>query len=219
MAGPSRVRQRNAHVKWWISHVFFFFLLVEFHSRGSATNIATMYSFNIFSLFLMPPTLGSLSVITWSTVARRSTKLLAQNIVDIYQIALWLFWLRTCVIQEYRYYTMSLSQYQGFCESMYKPWVHVDTMSSCLKHWLCLYNEPMSIPWVHFYTINPCLYHESMSIPWVLVNSMRPCLYHESLLIAWVLVYSMRPCLYHESLLKAGVNVYTMSPELQFTEI
>ena len=83
---------------------------------------------------------------------------------------------RTCVINEYRYYTMSLGQYHGCCQyhkSMSIPWVFPKTMSPCLYH------ESMSIPWVHVYTISLFLYHESMSIPWVFVKSMLPCLYHE----------------------------------------
>ena len=68
-----------------------------------------------------------------------------------------------CLIQEYRYYTMSVSQYHGCCqyhESMSIPLVHVYTMSPCLYH------ESMSMPLVHVYTMNPCLYHAAMSIPY-----------------------------------------------------
>ena len=43
-----------------------------------------------------------------------------------------------CVIEEYRFYTMSLSQYNGCCQ----------------------YHETISIP-----SMSPCQYHESMSIP------------------------------------------------------
>ena len=84
---------------------------------------------------------------------------------------------RKCVIQKYRYYTMSLSQYHGCCQyhkSMSIPWVFANTMSPCLYH------ESMSKPWVHVCTISLIIYHESMSIPWVFVNTMSPCLHHES---------------------------------------
>ena len=50
------------------------------------------------------------------------------------------------------------------------------TMSQSQYHVCCQYNESI-------YTMSPCLYQESMSIPWVHVNSISPCLYHESLLI------------------------------------
>ena len=60
----------------------------------------------------------------------------------------------TCVIQEYWYYTMSLSQYHGF----------FNTMSPCVYH------ESMSIPRTHTYTISSCLYYESMPMLWVIVN-------------------------------------------------
>ena len=76
----------------------------------------------------------------------------------------------TCVIQEYRYYTMSLSQYHGCCQ----------------------YHKSMSIPWVFANTMSPCLYHESMSIPRVHVNTISPCLYLESS-IPWVQVFTMSP--------------------------
>ena len=65
---------------------------------------------------------------------------------------------RTCVIQEYRFSTMSLSQY----------------------HWWCQYHESMSMPWFHVSTMSPYLYHESMSTPWVLANNKSHCPYHES---------------------------------------
>ena len=103
---------------------------------------------------------------------------------------------RTCVTQEYWFYTMSLSQYHGWCqyhESIAIPWFLVYTMS------LCLYQESIPIQWVHDNTSSPCLFNESMSIP-VLVNSMHPCLYQKSFPIIWV-------------------NVYTMSQEVQNTEI
>ena len=64
---------------------------------------------------------------------------------------------RTCVTQEFRYYTMSLSQY----------------------HWRCQYNKSMSITWVLTNTMSPCLYHESMSKPSVHVYSRSPCLNHK----------------------------------------
>ena len=51
----------------------------------------------------------------------------------------------TCVIQEYRLYTMSLSQF----------------------HRCCQYHKSMSIPWDHVYTMRSCLYHDSMFLPWV----------------------------------------------------
>ena len=101
----------------------------------------------------------------------------------------------TCVIQEYRIYTMS--QYNGCCQ----------------------YHESTSIPWILANTMSPCLYHESMCIPRVNVNTISPGLYHESMSIPWVLVNFMHPCLYHESLPIILVNVYTMSPEIQITEI
>ena len=83
---------------------------------------------------------------------------------------------RTCVIQEYRYYTMSLSQYHGCCQyhkSMSIPWVFANTMSPCLYH------ESMYKPWVHVCTISLIIYHESISIPWVFFKSMLSFLYHE----------------------------------------
>ena len=67
-----------------------------------------------------------------------------------------------CVIQEYRFYTMSLSQYHGCCqyhESIFIPGVFVYTMSQFLYH------ESMSVTEARFYTMNPCLYHESLSNP------------------------------------------------------
>ena len=71
---------------------------------------------------------------------------------------------RTCLIQEYRYYTMSRIRYQYY-ESMSLPWVLVNTKI------LSPYHEFMSIPWVHVSTMSPCLYHESLSIPMVLVRN------------------------------------------------
>ena len=85
---------------------------------------------------------------------------------------------RTCVIQEYRFHTMSLCQY----------------------HWCCLFHDSMSLPWVHVYTMITCLYHDSMSLPWDPVYSMSSCLYYESMSIPQVNVYAMIPCLYHESM-------------------
>ena len=82
-----------------------------------------------------------------------------------------------CVIQEYRFCTVSLSQFLWcfqYHESMSIPWVHVYTMIPCL------YNEFISIPWVHVYTMSSCVYHESMSIPWFYTYTMSPCLCHES---------------------------------------
>ena len=81
----------------------------------------------------------------------------------------WLIWANTwpsctCVITDYQYYTMSLSQY----------------------HWCCQHHDSMFIPWPHFYTMSPCLYNSSLSVPWVLINSMHPCLYHKSLPIIWI---------------------------------
>ena len=104
---------------------------------------------------------------------------------------------RMCVIQEYRFYTMSLSQYHGFCQ----------------------YHETISIPWVLVNTMCPCLYHDSMSIPRVHVNTISPCLYYESISIAWVLVNSMHPCLYNEFFPIIWVNVHSMSQEIKFKEI
>ena len=60
---------------------------------------------------------------------------------------------RTCVIQEYRFNTMNLSQY----------------------HRCCQYHKSLSIPWVHVNTMSPFWYHESWSIQWVLVYTMSPC--------------------------------------------
>ena len=77
---------------------------------------------------------------------------------------------RMCVIQEYRFYTMSLCQYHGCCqyhESIFIPWVFVYTMSPCLYH------ESMSVPEAWFYTMSPCLYHESMSNPCFKFYTMR----------------------------------------------
>ena len=48
----------------------------------------------------------------------------------------------TCVIQEYRYYTMSLSQYHGCCQ----------------------YHKSMSIPWVFANYKSHCPYHESRNL-------------------------------------------------------
>ena len=56
-----------------------------------------------------------------------------------------------CMIQDYWFYTMSLSQYHGCCqyhESLSIPYVLVNTMSPCQYH------EPLSLPWVHVYTIS-----------------------------------------------------------------
>ena len=64
-----------------------------------------------------------------------------------------------CVIQEYRFYIMSLSQYHGCCQ----------------------YYESLSIIWFLVYTMSPCQYYESFLIPWLLINTMSPCLYLESL--------------------------------------
>ena len=91
-------------------------------------------------------------------------------------------------------------------------WVHVYTMSPCLYH------ESLSIPWVHIYTMSPCLYHESMFLPWVHVYTKSTCLYHESMSIPWVLVNSMSPCLYHVALPKIWVSVYNMSPGIKIKE-
>ena len=52
------------------------------------------------------------------------------------------------VIQDYRFYTMSLRQY----------------------HWCCQYHESMSIPWIHVYTMSSYLYYEAMSIQWFNTN-------------------------------------------------
>ena len=88
---------------------------------------------------------------------------------------------RTYVIQEYRYYTMSLSQHHV-----------VNTMSPCLFH------KSLSISWVHVYTMGPCLNNESMSIPWFHVCTIILILYHESMSIPGVFVKAMLPFLYHE---------------------
>ena len=95
---------------------------------------------------------------------------------------------RMCVIQEYWYYTMCLSQYHGCCQ----------------------YHESKSIPWVCANTISPNLYHESMSIPWVHVSTMSPCLYHESMSVPEVRFYTRSPFLYHESMF--------IPLEIQFSE-
>ena len=70
-----------------------------------------------------------------------------------------------CVIQKYRFYTMSPSPYHGCCK----------------------YQESMGIPRVHVYTMSPCLYHDSLPIKGLykesqantmdVVNTMSPCLY------------------------------------------
>ena len=78
----------------------------------------------------------------------------------------------TCVMKEYLYYIMSLSQYHGCCQhhlSINIPWPHVYTMS----HYL--YHESMSTPRVHVYTMSPCVYHESLSIPCIYLYTMSPC--------------------------------------------
>ena len=88
---------------------------------------------------------------------------------------------RKCVIQKYRYYTMSLSQYHGCCQyhkSMSIPWVFANTMSPCLYH------ESMSKPWVHVCTISLIIYHESMSIPWVFFQI------HAFISIPWEIQFS-----------------------------
>ena len=82
---------------------------------------------------------------------------------------------RTCVIQEYRYYTMS----RQYHKSISIPWVFVNTMSPFLYH------ESMSKPWFHAYTMSPCLYHKSDSIPWVHVYTMSLCQIHASISIPW----------------------------------
>ena len=118
-----------------------------------------------------------------------------------------------CVIQEYRYYTMCLSQYH-WCSQYHKsisiPWVFVKTMNPCTIS-PCLYHESMSILWVHVYTISPCVYHESMSIPWVHVYTMSLCLYHKSVSMSWVHVYNMSPCKIHASM--------SIPLDIQFSEI
>ena len=75
-----------------------------------------------------------------------------------------------CVIQEYWYYTMSLSQHHGCCQhhkSISIPWVFVNTMGPCIYH------DSMSKTWVHVYTMSPCLYHESLSNPCFHFYTMR----------------------------------------------
>ena len=62
---------------------------------------------------------------------------------------------RMCVIQEYWFYTMSLSLYN---ESLFIPWVQVYTMS------LSLYHESFCISCIQYYTMRPSLYHNSKSI-------------------------------------------------------
>ena len=93
----------------------------------------------------------------------------------------------TCVMKEYIYYIMSLSQYHGCCqyhESIYIPWLHVYTMSRYLYH------ESMFIPWVHVYTMSPCPYQESDSIPWVHVYTMSLGQIHASISIPWEIQFS-----------------------------
>ena len=61
----------------------------------------------------------------------------------------------TCVIQEYWYNTMSLSQYHGCCqyhESMYIPWVLVNTISAYLYH------DSFPVTWVNVYTMSQEIY-------------------------------------------------------------
>ena len=103
---------------------------------------------------------------------------------------------RMCVIQEYRFYTMSLSQYHWSCqyhESMTIPWVRVYTKSPCIYH------DYMSLPWFHVYTMSSCLYYDSMYIPWVNVYTMIPCLYYDSMSLPWVFANNKSHCLYYES--------------------
>ena len=63
---------------------------------------------------------------------------------------------RICVIQEYPYYTMSLSPYK---ESLSISWVQVYTISLGIHH------ESLSISCIQFFTMTPSLYTESFSIP------------------------------------------------------
>jgi hypothetical protein len=92
---------------------------------------------------------------------------------------------RSCVIQEYRYYTMSLSQYHGCCQyhkSMSIPWVFSNTISPCLYH------GSMFKQWVHVYTMNPrpeSRIQNSDSIPWVHVHTRSLCQIHASISIPW----------------------------------
>ena len=58
----------------------------------------------------------------------------------------------TCLIQEYRYYTKSLSLYN---ESLSIPYVQVYTMR------LSLYQKSFSISCIQFYTMSPSIYHVS----------------------------------------------------------
>ena len=99
----------------------------------------------------------------------------------------------TCVIQEYRYYTMSLSQYHGCCQ----------------------YNESISIPWVLVNTINPCLYHESMCIPRVYINTFSPCQFHSCMSIPWVISNNISQYLYHES--RNNTNTSFRNTETEIT--
>ena len=59
------------------------------------------------------------------------------------------------VIQEYRFYIMSVSQY----------------------HRCCQYHESMSIPWVHVDTRSPCLWHEPFPVTRVIVHTISPELF------------------------------------------
>ena len=68
--------------------------------------------------------------------------------------------------------------------------------------------SPLSILWLHIYTMRQCLYHESMWIPWFHVSTMSPCQYHEFISIIWVLVYTLSPCSYQESLPITRVIIY-----------
>ena len=95
-----------------------------------------------------------------------------------------------CVIPEYQYYTMSLSQYHGWCQyhkSMSIPWVFANNMSPCLYH------ESMSKPWVHAYTMSLCLYHNSDFIPWVHVYTISLCQIHAFISIPWLIQFSAWP--------------------------
>ena len=65
----------------------------------------------------------------------------------------------TCVIQEYRIYTMCWSLYY---ESLFIPWVQVNTMS------LSLYHESFAISDIQFNTMSPSLHQDFKFIPWVL---------------------------------------------------
>ena len=111
-----------------------------------------------------------------------------------------------CLIQEYRYYTMSLSQHHGWGQhqkSISIPWFLVNTIS------LFSYHNSLSIPWFHVYAMSPCLNRESMSIPWVIVKSILQDYRNTS--DFWIMGHFwVSPCLYHESLSNPCFHFCTM---------